>query len=114
VKRGDIYFASLEPTFGHEQQGHRPVIVLTGERYNRMTNLPIIAPITNGGSFAIQNGMAVPLEGFGLRTTGVVRCDQVRVLDLSSRGCRFVERAPDILTDEVAQIVWSAIAPPLQ
>ena len=29
MQRGDIYFVSLDPTSGHEQQGQRPVVVLT-------------------------------------------------------------------------------------
>ena len=29
MERGDIYSVSLEPSFGHEQQGHRPVLIIS-------------------------------------------------------------------------------------
>ncbi len=29
MERGDIYLVSLDPTAGHEQQGKRPVLVIS-------------------------------------------------------------------------------------
>jgi len=94
MNRGEIWFANLEPTSGREQRGQRPVMVLSPGSFNRVTKLPVVCPITNGGNFARTKGFAVPLDGYGLTTTGVVRCDQPRVLDLNQRGARFVEVAP--------------------
>jgi len=37
----------------------------------------------------------------GLKTTGVVRCDQPRALDLSARRARKIESAPQQIVDEV-------------
>ena len=99
INRGDVYFADLEPTSGHEQQGHRPVLIISPDAFNRKTLLPLILPITSGGNFARAAGYSVRLSG--MRTTGIVRCDQPRVLDLASRGARFVERMPDHLVQEV-------------
>ncbi len=42
---------------------------------------------------------AVPITG--IQTTGVVRCDQPRVLDLASRHGRKVDALPDVIMDEV-------------
>jgi mRNA interferase ChpB len=94
MDRGDIYLVSLDPTSGHEQRGTRPVLVVTPERFNRMTGAPVVLPITTGGNFARNIGFAVSLTGAGTRTTGVVRCDQPRVFDLSARHARKVERLP--------------------
>ncbi len=94
MTRGDIYFVSLEPTVGHEQRGPRPVLVISPDLFNLRTNAPVIVPITNGGDFARNLGLSVSLNGFGLRTTGIVRCDQPRTLDLRGRGARFVEVVP--------------------
>jgi len=44
---------------------------------------------------------AVPLIGAGTQTTGVVRCDQPRALDLRARGGRKVERVPEAIVEEV-------------
>jgi mRNA interferase ChpB len=63
------------------------------------TQLPVVCPITNGGDFARRIGFAVTLNG--IKTTGVVRCDQPRVLDLTTRHARKVDTLPVDLMDEV-------------
>ena len=101
MKRGEIWLVSLDPTLGHEQKGRRPVLIVSPEAFNRITELPVILPITSGGSFARTAGFAVPLTGAGTKTTGVVRCDQPRVLDLAARGGKKLESIPDVVVDEV-------------
>ena len=84
MRRGKIYLVSLEPTIGHEQQGTRPVLILSPDIFNGITSTQVIAPIATGGAFARKYGYAVPLTGAGLKTTGVIRCDQVRTVDLAA------------------------------
>jgi mRNA interferase ChpB len=90
---------SLNPAAGREQQGHRPVLVISPSAFNVATRLPVVLPITNGGTFARRIGFAVELSG--IKTTGIIRCDQPRVLDLTERGGRKVDRLPTALMDEV-------------
>jgi mRNA-degrading endonuclease toxin of MazEF toxin-antitoxin module len=59
-----------------------------------LTKVPIVLPITTGGNFARIRGFAVSLTGVGTRTTGIIRCDQPRALDLEARGGRKLENAP--------------------
>jgi mRNA-degrading endonuclease toxin of MazEF toxin-antitoxin module len=99
MKRGEIWLVNLDPTSGHEQKGRRPVFVVSPEAFNRVTKVPVVLPITTGGNFARTAGFAVPLTGTS--TTGVVRCDQPRALDLAARGGRKIEIVPDELMDEV-------------
>lgn len=99
LKRGDIYLVSLDPTEGREQHGSRPVLVVSATEFNEATRLPVVCPITNGGDFARRIGFAVELNG--VKTTGVVRCDQPRVLDLAARHGRRVGSLPAPLMDEV-------------
>ncbi|MGO9894192.1 MAG: type II toxin-antitoxin system PemK/MazF family toxin [Bryobacteraceae bacterium] len=101
MKRGEIWLVSLDPTSGHEQKGRRPVLIVSPEAFNRITQLPVILPITRGGDFARTAGFAVPLTGAGTKTMGVVRCDQPRALDLAARGGRKLESIPDAVMDEV-------------
>lgn len=103
MKRGDIYMVDLEPTKGHEQQGHRPVLVVSPEKFNRLTSCPVVLPITNGGGFARRSGFAVPITG--IQTTGVVRCDQPRTLDIEARGGRKVDTLPSAIMDDVLATV---------
>jgi mRNA-degrading endonuclease toxin of MazEF toxin-antitoxin module len=101
MKRGEIWLVNLDPTSGHEQKGRRPVLIISPEAFNRITKLPVILPITSGGNFARTAGFAVPLAGAGTKTTGVVRCDQPRTLDLTARGGKKLESVPDAIMDEV-------------
>ena len=101
MERGDIYLVSLDPTSGHEQQGTRPMLVVSPAAFNRLTKTPVVLPITSGGNFARTAGFAVPLVGAGTQTTGVVRCDQPRALDLGARQARRLERVPPGIMDEV-------------
>ncbi len=103
MKRGDIYLVSLDPTEGREQRGSRPVLIVSPEEFNAATRLPVVCPITTGGDFARRIGFAVPITG--IRTTGVIRCDQPRVLDLAARHGRKVDTLPDtIMQDVLARI----------
>jgi mRNA-degrading endonuclease toxin of MazEF toxin-antitoxin module len=101
MKRGEIWLVGLDPTEGHEQKGRRPVLIVSPEAFNRVTKVPVVLPITSGGSFARTAGFAVSLTGAGTKTTGVVRCDQPRALDLGARGGRRLENIPETIMEEV-------------
>lgn len=104
MKRGDIYLVKLDPTESRERRGYRPVLIVSPAAFNDATKLPVTLPITTGGEFAKRIGFAVPLSG--LKTTGVVRCDQPRVLDLVARKGKKVEALPkDILDEVMARVV---------
>lgn len=99
MKRGDIYMVSLDPILGREQQGSRPVLIVSPLEFNEATRLPVVCPITSGGEFARRIGFAVSITG--IKITGVVRCDQPRVLDLATRHGRKVDALPAEIMDEV-------------
>ncbi len=101
MERGDIYLVSLDPTSGHEQRGMRPVLVVSPGAFNQLTKTPVVLPITTGGNFARTAGFTVNLMGSGTQTTGVVRCDQPRALDLGSRRARKLEAVPQSVIDDV-------------
>ncbi len=101
MKRGEIWLVALDPTVGHEQKDRRPVLIVSPEAFNRVTKVPVVLPITSGGHFARTSGFAVSLTGAGTRTTGVVRCDQPRALDLGARHGKRLENIPENIVDEV-------------
>jgi len=83
MQRGEIYFVSFDP--------------------HRLTRTPVVLPITSGGNFARTAGFAVALSG--TKTTGVVRCDQPRALDLAARKGRRIETVtPAVLDDVLAKL----------
>lgn len=101
MERGDIYLVSLDPTAGREQQGTRPVLIVSPAAFNRATNTPVVLPITGGGNHARTSGFAVTLTGAGTSTTGVIRCDQPRAIDLRARQAKKLESVPEFIMDDV-------------
>ncbi|WP_455480113.1 type II toxin-antitoxin system PemK/MazF family toxin [Bartonella sp. B23] len=101
MKRGEIWLVSLDPTSGYEQKGMRPVLIVSPEAFNRITRTPVVLPITNGGNFARMAGFSVSLMGVGLHTTGVIRCDQPRALDIGARKGKKMETVPPMIMHEV-------------
>lgn len=101
MDRGEIWLVSLDPIAGHEQSGKRPVLIVSKASFNKLTRLPVVVPVTSGGNFARTAGFAVSLDGGGTKTTGVIRCDQPRTIDMEARNGKRLERIPDSITNEV-------------
>ena len=47
ILRGDIYWADLDPTLGHEQAGRRPVMVLSQDVFNERSGTVIAVALTS-------------------------------------------------------------------
>ena len=104
MKRGDIYSVSLDLASGHEQKGFRPILIVSPEEFNVVTGVPVVLPITSGGDFARRNGFAVILSG--TETTGIIRCDQPRSLDLGARrGKKIGEVPPELMKEVMAKVI---------
>jgi mRNA interferase MazF len=99
-ERGDIVFTDFDPTRGHEQAMKRPALVLTPHAFNRKVGLALVAPITTR---VRGHAFEVPLTGS--RTTGVVLCHQIRMIDYRARGVRKIEVAADsVLREGLAKV----------
>nr|WP_318379102.1 type II toxin-antitoxin system PemK/MazF family toxin [uncultured Enterobacter sp.] len=101
MDRGEIWLVSLDPGTGHEQSGKRPVLIISPAPFNKLTRLPVVVPITSGGSFVRTAGYAVSLDGAGTKTTGVIRCDQPRTIDMAAREGKRLERIPAAIVNDV-------------
>ena len=101
MDRGEIWLVSLDPIAGHEQSGKRPVLIVSKASFNKLTQLPVVVPVTSGGNFARVAGFTVSLDGTGTKTTGVIRCDQPRTIDMGARSGKRLERIPDTVVNEV-------------
>jgi mRNA interferase MazF len=81
MKRGDIYFAALDPTRGSEVQKTRPVIVVSNDASNRVAPMLTVVPMTS--NIARIFSFEVLLTGMetGLKRDGKAMAQQVRSLD---------------------------------
>jgi mRNA interferase ChpB len=97
--RGDVVSVPLDPAVGHEKKGTRPALVLTTKDFNKLGDV-LVAPITQGGDFSRYAGFAVSLTGAGCKTQGVALINKIRMLDLSARKARKIERVPEAVMDD--------------
>ena len=106
AKQGDIIWIDFDPQAGHEQAGRRPAIVVSNDTFNRFAKTAaMVCPITN-------TERDIPLHvklGQGTRITGVIMCDQAKILDLQKRNAEWIERAPDDIILEVVDIITGFI-----
>jgi mRNA interferase ChpB len=86
MDRGEIWFVSRDPIAGHEQSGKHPVLIVSPASFNQFTRLPMVVPVTNGRNYARAAGIAVSLDGAGTKTTGVIRCEQSKTIDMEARN----------------------------
>lgn len=95
--KGDICWASLDPTLGHEQKGRRPVLVISEFQYNMYSKLAIVCPITS----IIKN---YPSE-VRVASKGVVLADHIRSVAWEKRNFEFITKtSPDIIADVLHKI----------
>lgn len=98
--RGDIVFLSLEPVVGREMQGDRRyALVLTSKEFNVLGDV-LIAPITQGGDYSRFAGFAVSLMNTGCKTQGVALVNKCRIMDLTARKAKKVDKAPQEVIDD--------------
>lgn len=99
-KQGDIIYLDFNPQAGHEQAGHRPALVVSNTDFNEfMQTGTIVCPITNTDR---EYPFQVKLPK-GMKTTGVVMCDQIKSLDISARQAYFHDEAPNEVLQEVLE-----------
>ena len=79
--RWAVLEASLDPDLGHEQTGHRPVVVVSCEPFHAL-GLATVVPVTSARTSARFPG-DVPLPaGEGRLQPGVIVCSQLRTVSL--------------------------------
>jgi mRNA interferase MazF len=88
MRRGDVYRASLNPTVGSEQDGTRPVVVVSRDAINASSPVVIIVPITSRSnkSRLYPSHVELKLGDGGLTADSVALCEQVRSISRERLG----------------------------
>ena len=101
MKRGEVYWAHLVPRSGSEQQGRRPVVVISHDAFNETLGWRsiIVVPVSTSATQAGRGPSAVSLArgAAGLVKQSVVLCHQVTTLDRSKLTIRIGELNADEL-----------------
>ena len=106
ARQGDIVWLDLDPQSGHEQKGRRPVLIVSNNTFNNFTKTAaMICPVTN-----TDKGLAIQVRLDNSTTTsGVIMCEQAKVLDMQKRNAVFIEKVPDYVMLEVSDILSGII-----
>lgn len=105
IRKGDVFFCNLDPTFGHEQAGTRPVVVLQNNIANDRLTTVMVAPLTsNLKAKGYLLTVFVEAKSSGLPKDSVILLFQVRTVDK-----RRLERRVAHLNDQIMQKVEEAL-----
>ncbi len=102
MKRGEVYFANLEPVLGSETGKTRPVVVIQNDIGNAYSPTTIVAIITEysekKASYPIC--VAIGIEQ-GLKKPSVVNFAQVRTIDKRRLILPSITKLPDAAMAQV-------------
>ena len=103
--RGELIWLDFNPQAGHEQAGHRPALVLSGQRYNRLTGMAVCCPITTRPKDYPFEVLLDPAS----QITGAVLADQVKSVDWRARNAKRAGKAAGGVVDAVVERVVALI-----
>src|SRR5690554_2917918 len=90
--RGDIIKLKLDPTAGHEQNGFRPCLVISDQKFNQASGMVVILPITSSEARASSPwSVPVKVKKGKNRVYGYILASQCRTIDFQApeRECGF-------------------------
>ena len=109
-ERGDILHIQFDPATGREMKGKHFGLVVAPRSFNERFRLAMVCPISGGAAELARNaGFLVSLMGFGLKTDGAVHAHQVKSLDWAARRADFVEKAPEVILQQVLDCLLAVL-----
>ena len=96
ILRGDIYWADLEPSVGHEQSGLRPVLVVSHNVFNDRSGTVIAMALTSQPQRA-GFPLTYEMESQSLPKKSWVKLSQIRTLSTLRLKNKLGEVPPETL-----------------
>lgn len=101
ILRGEVYWANLDPTKGHEQAGQRPVLILSQDVFNERAGVVIAVALTSQPQKA-GFPLTFELTSPGLPKRSWVKISQIRTLSQERLGKRIARVSPEDI-DQVVE-----------
>lgn len=100
ILRGEIRWADLDPTRGHEQSGLRPILILSQDVFNERSGTVITVALTSQPQ---RSGFPLTLEikSARLPKKSWIKISQIRTLSVERIGKVIGRASPE----ELAQVV---------
>ena len=100
ILRGEVRWAELNRTRGHEQAGRRPVLVLSHDIFNKRSGTVIAIAVTSQPQKA-RFPLTYPLESRQLPKPSWVKISQIRTLSVDRIGRKLGTVEPEQLAEIV-------------
>lgn len=100
ILRGEVRWAELNPTRGHEQAGRRPVVILSHNVFNNRSGTVIAMALTSQPQKA-HFPLTYSLEPKQLRKPSWVKISQIRTLSVDRIGRKLGTVEPEQLAEIV-------------
>ena len=100
ILRGDVIWANLNPTQGHEQSGLRPVLILSHEVFNERSGTVIAVAITSQPQKA-GFPLTYQIESAKLPKKSWIKISQIRTLSVKRLG----KRIGKLSIEEISQVI---------
>jgi len=100
ILRGEVRWAELNPTRGHEQAGRRPVLVLSHDIFNKRSGTVIAMALTSQPQKA-RFPLTYSLEFKQLQKPSWVKISQIRTLSVERIGKKLGTVEPEQLAEIV-------------
>jgi mRNA interferase MazF len=98
IRRGELYYADLNPVVGSEQGGVRPVLVLQNDVGNKYSPTIIAAATTSRLTKAkLPTHIELAKENSPLSKNSIVLLEQIRTIDKSRIKEKIGELSPEIM-----------------
>jgi len=102
VKRGDIYYATLDPVVGNETGKTRPVLIVQNDVGNQYSPTTIVAVITEYSEKKATYPICVAIgKDSGLKKDSIINLSQIRTIDKSRLNGAKLATLPDELMEKV-------------
>lgn len=83
MKRGEIYYADLNPTIGSEINKRRPVLIVSNDANNRAANMVTVLPLTSKTERVFPFEVLLAAKSSGLSQNSKALAQQIRTLSKS-------------------------------
>jgi mRNA interferase MazF len=111
VRRGDIYYADLEPVIGSETGKTRPVLIIQNDVGNLYSPTTIITVITEYSEKKATYPICVAIgKDVGLKKDSIVNLSQLRTIDKRRLIGPKLAELPDDLMEKVDKALKSSLA----
>jgi mRNA interferase MazF len=107
VLRGEVWWADLDPTRGHEQAGVRPVLVISHDVLNEKSGTVIALAITSQEPRP-KFPLTLPLTSAKMPKPSWVKINQIRTISVE-RLTRRIGRVSDKELDDVVEGLFELV-----